>query len=303
MRILITGSNGFLGQKFIELIKKENRNIEILGLSKSRNRNPYLTEEEFKQIDLTNFTELNEILKSFHPSHILHCAAITSVEACEENKELADIVNVDLTLMLGNFCKANDCHFTFISTDFVFDGNKGPYTENDKTNPVNYYGFTKLKAEIELSKIAADIAILRTILVYGAIADKGRSNLVLWAKSQLEQEKSIKVVADQWRMPTWVDDLAKACISSINTNATGIFHISGSELMTIAEAVEIIADTWNFNKKLISKISAKDIGQDKNRPKKTGFILDKAKNILNYTPTPFVVSLQQIKDQLIAYNR
>ena len=302
MRILITGSNGFLGQKFCEVLTQKEESYPLLGLSKSANRNPYLTASEFKQIDLTDFDKLQEILTCFKPTHILHTAAITSVEGCAENPSVAELVNVRLTHFLGQFCTENHTHLTFLSTDFVFDGKDGPYREEDSTNPLNAYGQTKVTAEKVLLEMNASVAILRTILVYGAIPDKGRSNLVLWAKSQLGQNKPIKVVSDQWRMPTWVDDLAEACYLSMQQQAQGVFHISGNEMMSIEEAVHLLADTWNYDKSLISSITAEEIGQDQNRPRRTGFVLDKAKSILNFTPTPFVVSLQKIKEQLKAYN-
>lgn len=300
-RVLLTGSNGFVAQKFCELFDKDEHQATLLGLSKSSNRNPYLQPSTFKQVDLTDFDSLKQILKDFAPTHILHTAAITSVEACENEKKLAQKVNIDLTTLLGQYAKDNNCHLTFLSTDFVFDGKNGPYTETDSVAAVNFYGESKIEAEKQLLALNSDIAILRTILVYGAIPDKGRSNLVLWAKGQLEQQKPIKVVSDQWRMPTWVDDLAQACISAILLRAKGVYHISGEEMMTIEEAVLTLADTWNFDKSLISSISAKEIGQENNRPRKTGFILDKAKTELDYRPTPFIVSLRQIKEQLEKY--
>src|SRR5690606_19650280 len=105
------------------------------------------------------------------------------------------------------------------------------------------------------------------ILVYGAIPDKNRSNLILWAKKQLENGSPIKVVSDQWRMPTWVDDLADASYSAMQKRTSGIFHISGNEMMTVLEAVATLADTWNFDKSLISPITAAEIGQATNRPR------------------------------------
>lgn len=299
-RILITGSNGFLGQKFCEII--QDKGYETLGLSKSANRNPYLHAANFQQVELSDFSKLQEVLEAFEPTHILHTAAITSVEACEENKDLTQIINVDLTAFLGKYSKQNRCHLTFISTDFVFDGKNGLYKETDLVNPVNAYGKSKVDAENLLINMDASVAILRTILVYGAIPDKGRSNLVLWAKGQLEKNNPIKVVRDQWRMPTFVDDLAEACVSAMQKQANGIFHISGNEMMSIEEAVYKLVVHWNFDKNLVSAIAAKEIGQDQNRPQRTGFILDKAKTELGYKPTPFIVSLQKIEQQLNYYN-
>lgn len=303
MRIFITGSNGFLAQKFCELIADKQLPYEIFGVSKSVNRNIYLKEDEFVQLDLADFDILQQEITKFKPTHILHTAAITAVEACEEDKEHAYHINVALTAYLGEYSKEHNIHLTFISTDFVFDGTKGPYSEEDPTGAVNYYGESKILAEIAVLNSGATVAILRTILVYGAIPDRGRGNLVLWAKGQLEQNNTIKVVSDQWRMPTWVDDLAQACLLAMKINAKGIFHISGDELMTVQEAVFRIADTLFLNRELILPITAKELGQESNRPRMTGFNLVKSKTLLKYEPTSFVESLTYICDQLKRYGR
>lgn len=302
MRILITGSNGFVAQKFCELYGAT-ENL-FLGISKAPNRNKSLSSESFIQCDLNDLEKLGDILSEFRPTHILHAAAISSVEACVQNPELAKAVNIELTKFLGQYATNHHTHLTFLSTDFVFDGRQQEhYRETDKTTPINAYGKTKTEAEQHLLNLNSNIAILRTILVYGCIADTTRSNLVLWAKQQLETNKSIKVVNDQWRMPTWVDDLVRACFLSMEKAASGIFHISGGEQFSIESAVRQVADYWQLDQSLIQSISAKEIGQDQNRPQRTGFILDKAKTILGFTPTPFIVSLQKIEEQLKQYNR
>lgn len=303
MRIFITGSNGFLAQKFCELVLLKKLPYVLFGVSKSVNRNVYLEAVDFQQFDLTNFVTLKESIDIFKPTHILHTAAVTSVEGCEEDREKAYSTNVLLTEYLARYCVDENIHFTFLSTDFVFDGLHGPYSEDFPVSPVNYYGETKVMAERSILNINTNAAILRTILVYGAIPDSSRSNLVLWAKSQLEQEKPIKVVSDQWRMPTWVDDLAEACLLAMSKKAKGIYHISGDRMMTIEEAVFTIVDFFGFNQALISSISAKEIGQDKSRPRKTGFVLDKSKNELGYQSTAFIKSLEYICKQLKKYGK
>lgn len=302
MRILLTGSNGFLGQKFCEKLPGYSGIESILGISKSPNRNSYLNDATFHQLDLLDSDQLIKTIQEYRPTHILHTAALTAVEKCEEKPQLAQQVNVDLAVLLAQIAKENNIHYTFLSTDFVFDGQNGPYKETDPVRATNHYGQTKIDAEKLIIATNPDAAILRTILVYGAIPDKNRSNLVLWAKKQLENGEAIKVVYDQWRMPTWVDDLADACYLAMQKKASGIFHISGKEMMTVLEAVEKLADTWNLDKALISPITAAEIGQATNRPRKTGFVLDKAEQILNYKPTSFVVSLRKIKEQLKKYN-
>lgn len=301
IRVLITGSNGFLGQKLTDFILKETA-YTLCCTSHSENRNPNNQGYQFVQLDLLDSEGLIRLIESFNPTHIVHTAAMTSVEACEQDPINCKKLNVDVVKLLAEECKAKDIHLTFLSTDFVFDGKNGPYDELADTAACNAYGQSKLDAEEAMSYSGCRAAILRTILVYGIIADPNRSNLVLWAKSKLEAQEAIKVASDQWRMPTWVDDLAHACLLCIAKNAEGIFHISSEKMFSVLEAVEELADYWNFDKSLISPIQAAEIGQAENRPRKTGFILDKAIRELGFKPTPFRESLAYI-DQQYTYFR
>ncbi len=300
-RILITGSNGFLGQKLTDICVSKNAYV-ICCTSQSENRNPNQDGYQFQKLDLLDFNGLQQLIEAFKPSHIIHTAAMTSVEACEAQPQLCEQLNITVVDFLGKCCAEQNIHLTFLSTDFVFDGTDGPYDELALPNPKNAYGASKLAAEEKLLESNAAFAIIRTILVYGVIADKNRSNLVLWAKNKLSQGESIRVVDDQWRMPTWVDDLATACLLAVEKHATGIFHISGEEMYSIIEAVYEVADFWQLDPQLISSVHASELGQAENRPQKTGFILDKSKRILGYNPTPFRTSLVTIQQQIENFN-
>lgn len=297
MRILITGANGLLGQKLADMLQAYVGG-SVLCMSKSSNRNPSLKQANFLSFDLTDFSRFMEGVQAFQPTHIIHTAAITSVEACEQEPEQCERINVLLSEQIAQYCKENNIHLTFLSTDFVFDGTAGPYAEGDATNPCNRYGKSKLDAERRILQTGCRTAILRTILVYGVIADRKRSNIVLWVKNALTKGENISVVSDQWRMPTWVDDLARACILASEREAEGIFHISGNELFSILEIAQQVASFWKLDTSLISPVTARDIGQEFNRPKKTGFSIKKAQDLLGYRPTPFLDSLKEIEQQL-----
>jgi dTDP-4-dehydrorhamnose reductase len=302
-KILVTGSNGFLGQKVVDLLSK-NPHYEVLAISKSANRNPNQTGYHFSQVDLTDQDKLHDFLSRHTLDAIIHTAAMTSVEACEANKEACQLLNVDLVDTLAKYCTTRNTQLVHLSTDFVFDGKKGDlYTEDDLPNPQSEYGKSKYASEQLLLNSSCHFTILRTILVYGINADPNRSNLVLWAKGKLAQNEAIKVVNDQWRMPTFVDDLASACQLAIERRAQGIFHISGAELMSISEAVYQIADYWKLDRALISEISAASIGQADNRPRQTGFDGNKSKSELGYVPTPFWESLEIIDRQFKEFRR
>ncbi|WP_140937491.1 SDR family oxidoreductase [Sphingobacterium lumbrici] len=296
-RILLTGSNGFLGQKLTDLIVQKT-DYSLLCTSKSANRNPNIKGYEYIQLSLLNQQELATLIETYNPTHIIHTAAITSVETCEENWEECKQLNIDTVQVLAEICKKKNIHLTFLSTDFVFDGKEGPYPETAPTNPCNVYGKSKVGAEQAIIRSGCKAAILRTISVYGVTADKSRSNLILWAKNKLQNNEVISVVQDQWRMPTWVDDLAHACLLAIQKNAVGIYHISSDEMYAILDIVYKVADHWSLNRDLIIPVTAKEIGQADNRPRMTGFVLDKAKKELGFSPTSLAKSLIEIDKQL-----
>lgn len=301
MRIILTGSNGFLGQTLTDKLVQR-PDVTLLATSKRRNRNPNLEDGAFAPCDLESFEAFDELAKKFKPTHVIHTAAISSVEACEKNPETCELTNVLFVKKLAEFCKAHQVHLTFLSTDFVFDGKDGPYAETDLPNPCNAYGASKWRAEQAIDTVGCQAAILRTILVYGVSKDPGRTNLVLWVHNKLSNNEVISAVQDQWRMPTWVENLADACLLAASKNARGTYHISSDTMYSIVEVARLVADCWSLDKSLIQPIAAKDIGQAENRPRKTGFIIDKARKELEFSPTSLVDSLLEIKKQLALEN-
>ena len=188
--IVITGSNGLLGQSLVNLLLKEKENYHVIGFSKGKNRSGR-ADFKYLSVDITDEKDLQKNLQEIQPNYIVNTAAITNVDACENEKESCDTLNVIAVKYLTHFCEQNNCHLVHISTDFIFDGEKGNYTEEDQASPLSYYGESKLKSEGILKKSTIDFTILRTILVYGITADKKRSNIVLWVKESLEQQKEI----------------------------------------------------------------------------------------------------------------
>ena len=223
---------------------------------------------------------------------------MTNVDACEAERAKCYALNVQSVKNLIDVCQIRDIQLIHLSTDFIFDGENGPYTEEAEPNPLSYYGETKLESELILKKSSCRWAILRTIIVYGIVNDMSRSNIVLWAKGALEKGESIHVVNDQWRMPTLAEDLAACCLLAVKKNASGVFNASGKDLMSILEIVERVADHYGLNKSLIKAISAESLNQVAKRPKKTGFILDKAILELGYSPHSFEEGMAIMDKQL-----
>jgi dTDP-4-dehydrorhamnose reductase len=297
-KILITGSNGLLGQKLVKLFLTKN-NYDIHALSRGENRMINTEGYTYYSIDITESDRLERLITKIQPQYIINTAAMTNVDACELKQDECDLINVEAVAVLVALCKKNHIHLIHLSTDFIFDGQKkGFYTEEDKANPVSHYGNSKLRSEAII--LAADIeyTILRTVLVYGVVDRNDRSNIVLWVKNSLEDKKQINVVTDQFRMPTYAEDLAEACYLSIENRAVGIYNVSSNELMSIYDIALKIADTFDLDPSYINSIETSALNLPAKRPFKTALDLKKSISVLNLPSYSFAERLQVFKNQL-----
>lgn len=296
-KILVTGSNGLLGQKITEHILRT-KEVHLVATSKGPNRNPVKKGYVYKELDITDEAQVQSLIKSVNPDVIINTAAMTNVDACEKEKDQCRKLNVDAVQYLIRICEEKNIHLIHLSTDFIFDGENGPYTEEAEPCPVSYYGSSKLDAENLLKASSCRWTILRTIIVYGIVNDMSRSNIVLWAKAALEKGEPINVVDDQWRMPTLAEDLAECCLLAAGKGALGVYNASGRDMMSIIELVERVAIFWGLDKSLIKAISSDSLNQAAKRPKRTGFILDKTIRELGYHPHSFMEGLELLDSQL-----
>lgn len=296
MKILITGSNGLLGQKLVKLLSE--KGVDIIATSRGNNRLPNDNQYQYESLDIVNRQQVLDVIQKHSPDVVINTAAMTNVDQCESEKDSCWALNVKAVEYLIEACQTCDSRLLYVSTDFIFDGSHGPLKEDDEPNPISYYGESKLAAEklVKTSNIKWSIA--RTVLVYGIAHDMSRSNIVLWVKNSLEAGKPISVVNDQWRTPTLAEDLAMGCYLIAKHSAQGIYHISGDEMMTPYDIAIKTAEFFNLDKSLISKTDASKFTQPAKRPPKTGFIIDKAKNDLGYAPKSFEEGLQTLQSQL-----
>jgi len=295
-RILVTGSNGLLGQKLTDLLQYD-ENYLLLATATGPNRYPD-KEIAYQTLDITNAEEIEKIVLAFMPHIIINTAAMTNVDACETEKEKCDILNISALKYLANAANICGAKLIHISTDFIFDGKNGPYLETDVANPLSYYGLSKLKGEQIVMQDAKNWAIIRTVLVYGTVNDLSRSNIVLWAIASLKENKQLNIVDDQFRTPTFAEDLAMGCKLIADSNAKGVYNISGKDFMSIFELVNRVAVFFNYNSNNVLKSDSKNLNQAAKRPPVTGFILDKAIKELDYRPHSFEEALAIINKQL-----
>lgn len=297
MKILITGSNGLLGQKLVSLLYLKPE-ITLIATARGANRDEIYEDYIYESMDITSEENVLTVFRKHKPDAVIHTAAMTHVDQCELNKEACVDQNITAVKHIVNACKEVGAFLLHVSTDFIFDGTHGPLTEDEAPNPVNYYGWTKWEAEKAVGNSGLKWAIARTVLVFGVVQDMSRSNIVLWVKNNLEQKKEINVVNDQWRTPTLAEDLAMGCWLIVEQQATGIFNISGEEMLSPYELAHTVADIWKLDNALIKQADSSTFTQPAMRPPKTGFIIDKAKKQLGYKPHTLKEGLELVREQL-----
>jgi dTDP-4-dehydrorhamnose reductase len=296
MRILVTGSNGLLGQKLTQRFQ-EDKDIYLIATARGRSALK-IARGEYHSLDITNRDEVESILRFTKPDVIINTAAMTQVDDCETQQDACWKVNVTAVEHLVRCCQALHIHLIHLSTDFIFDGSEGPLDEDAHPNPVNYYGQSKLESERIIRDSSTIWTILRTVLVYGITSDISRSNIVLWVKDSLEQQKSIQVVNDQWRTPTLAEDLAEGCYLAARKRMRGIYNISGKDFLTPYDIALRTAEFFKLDKSLISATDSSKFVQPARRPLKTGFNIDKARKDLGYEPHSFEEGLEILAKQI-----
>ncbi|WP_266363518.1 SDR family oxidoreductase [Tellurirhabdus rosea] len=297
-RILITGSNGLLGQKLVDLITQQHPETDLIATARGQNRLPYSDGYTFRSMDITDREEVLATIAEVQPDVVIHTAAMTNVDQCEAEKDACWAQNVLAVEYLVEACKASGAFLLHLSTDFIFDGAAGPYDEEAAANPISFYGWSKYAAEKAVIHSGIRWAIARTVLVYGIAHDMSRSNIILWVKKSLEDGKNIKVVTDQWRTPTLAEDLAKGCFLIAEQEAEGIFNISGKDLLTPYEMAIKTADFFSLDKSLITQADSSTFSQPARRPPRTGFILDKPRAVLGYEPHSFEEGIAVLVSQM-----
>ena len=290
-KILITGGNGLLGIALRILLSKNNFKVIATGLGDDRLLNH---KHIYNTLDISKKQDCYDVLKLYNPDIIINTAAITNVDYCELHQDKCLEVNSNSVSHLLQFCKKGNKKFIHISTDFVFDGNSGPYDEDSKLKPINYYGFSKMMAEKKIFNAElSDFVIIRTCLVYGLKEDS--NNIFMWVRKKLDKGEPLNIVDDQYRTPTLVSDLSQAVFQIIKQDITGVYNISSGEYLSIFDFVCNIVKAFDYDKSLIQRCKSNQIFQKAERPKKSGLLIKKAMKAFDFLPTKMDVFLKKIK--------
>ena len=300
-RVLICGSNGLLGQRLAVMLGTRTE-LEVLNTSHHRS---FVFDHrlfDFTQLDLTRKGDVKSLISSFQPDVIMNAAAATNVDWCETHREEAWNANVVGVEHLIEAARKVGARLIHVSTDYVFDGKTGNYSETDKPNPINYYGKTKLAGENAIRISDIPYVILRSIVVYGhGIGVK--KNFALWVVESLRTGKHIRCVDDQISNPTFVGDLALAVVRAAERERAGLYHVCGSEQISRYGFAVALADHFDLDASLIERITSDQLPQPAPRPMKTGFVTLKAETELGLKPMNIAQGAAMLKQELQASRR
>jgi len=293
-RIIVTGSNGMLGQRTVEYYSSK-ENIELLTTSVEDKS--VISSVDYISCDIKSRENIKKVMYDYCPDFIIHTAAFTNVDLSEKMREDAWKINVKGVEYIAEAARAIDAMIIHISTDYIFDGKNGPYDENALPNPIGYYGRTKLASENALKISGTLFTILRTNVLYG-IALNSRPDFVRWIINSLRNNEKIRIVKDQINNPTFIDDLVHAISKIIEFRKTGTYNIGGKEFLSRFEFTNRIADFFKLDKNLITPIITEELNQPARRPLKSGLWIFKAETELGYKPHSISESLSVMKKDL-----
>ncbi|MDP6686137.1 MAG: SDR family oxidoreductase [Candidatus Omnitrophota bacterium] len=265
MKLLLIGASGVFGSKFYN--DAVDKKWGVLGTFCSHES------KGLKHLDVTDKREVEKMFNLSNPKVVVWCGGVTDVDFCERKPKLAEDVNIKGTLNLIKRVKERDIKLIFLSTDYVFDGEEGPYKENDAPSPINVYGRTKLEAEEAIKGILKEFLIVRTAQLYGM--DTRDNNFALKIIQNMRNKKIVSAADDFYCTPTYVGDLAAGVITLLEANKKGVYNVAGEEFLNRYEYVRKIAKVFSLDKSLIEKVKLKDLRLKAKRPKLAGLKVDK----------------------------
>ncbi|MEM1271881.1 MAG: dTDP-4-dehydrorhamnose reductase [Bacteroidota bacterium] len=283
-RVLITGANGLLGQQLVERFSRLPR-YDVLATGRDEAPKFAAASCGYANLDITSPEQVRQVFTDFAPSVVVNAAAMTNVDRCETDRDACWEVNVHGVEHLARMCKTTGARLVQVSTDFVFDGEAGPYTETDRPNPINHYGRSKLAAENAVRQLGlSSWTLVRAIIVYGTGRSLNQSNLALWILRRLRNGQTVPAFADQWRTFCYAPDLADGIERLVRFDKGGVYHLSGREFVTIVEFAQTLARVFGYDESLIVPSSMADVPLAAPRPPRTGLIVLKAETEIGFKP-------------------
>lgn len=295
MRVLLTGSNGLLGQAVTSIFSRES-DIELIQTSAEEKS--YLDYGyPYKTLDITVKEDVKKIIEFYEPEIVINCAAYTNVDKCETEREFSWKINVDGVKNLIIAARRSDSKIIHFSTDYIFDGKNGPYSEVSVPNPISFYGREKLASENAIVTSDVKYTVIRTLVLYG-IGNNVKPNFALWMLEELRNNRPVNIVTDQISNVTMIDDLAFGTLKIVEKGCTGIYNIAGSDILSRFDFAMKMCEVFNLNKELVIPITTASLNQPAPRPLKSGLITLKMESELGFRTMDSLEGLRLLKVQL-----
>lgn len=295
MKVLLTGSNGLLGQAITSIFSRES-DIELIQTSAEEKS--YLDYGyTYKTLDITQKDDVKKNVEFYEPDVIINCAAFTNVDKCETERELTWKINVDGVKNLIIAARRSGSKIVHFSTDYIFDGKNGPYIESSVPNPISFYGREKLASENSLITSDIRFTIIRTLVLFG-IGNKVKPNFALWMLEELRNNRPVNIVTDQISNVTMIDDLAFGTLKIVEKDCSGIYNIAGSDILSRYDFALKMCEVFKLNKSLVMPITTAMLNQPAPRPLRSGLITLKMESELGFRTMDSLESLRLLKVQL-----
>jgi len=275
LKFLVTGSAGLIGRQVVKDLSETHEVFSCYNKSKPEFGIP-------TKMDLLNHEMISNVLSEKNPDIVIHLGAMTAVDLCDIQQDNALKINSQATEILAKECSKINSFMVYVSTDYVFDGNSGLYEENDATNPLGFYGKSKLLGEKSVQNFSSDWCIARTSTPFGLHPTK--KSFPIWVIENLQKQKQIDVLTDQFTSPTYVPSLSRMLIEISERHLTGIIHVAGASKISRYEMASLVSDKLGLDGKLLREISINDIKWEAQRPKDSSLNVSKAISILSHKP-------------------
>ncbi|WP_199673301.1 SDR family oxidoreductase [Parabacteroides sp. AF18-52] len=294
MKTLIIGANGFTGRRILQSLSRQGI-YELTGCSLHEDILPG-NNYRFVQADMNNHPAIDRLIAEIRPDVVINGSALSVPDYCESHHEEAYAANVLAVENIARCCEKAGSRFIHLSTDFVFDGKKAElYTETDTPAPVNYYGISKYQGEQAVTANCSNYANVRVVVVYGKALPGQHGNILQLVKNRLRAGQEIRVVSDQYRTPTWVQDIVDGVEKLMHISQNGIWHICGDECLSIADIAYRVADYFKLDRSLIVPVTTEEMNEATPRPRFSGLSIEKAKRILGYAPHSLEEGMAEMK--------
>jgi dTDP-4-dehydrorhamnose reductase len=293
LKFLVTGSAGLVGQQVVKYLSKSNQVFSCYNESKPEYGDSV-------KMDLKNYEMISSVLTEIKPDVVIHLGAMTGVDICEKEKTAASEINTKATEIIAKECSKLNSFLVYVSTDYVFDGNFGMYKEDDVANPLGFYGKSKLEGEKAVQNFSTNWCIARTSTPFGLHPTK--KSFPMWVIENLQKQKQIDVLIDQFTSPTYIPNLSRMLIEISERRITGIIHVAGASKISRYQMASMVSDKLNLDGTLLKQISMNKMKWVAQRPKDSSLDVSRASSILNEKPQKIDQSLNLFIDEMKSKN-